>query len=60
MADAAPTRQAREVFAELRAHADEQLAGLEEVKEGGCSMFSDALRELGVQPIRLLPTGEGG
>jgi hypothetical protein len=55
MASAMPTAQAREVFAELRAHADEQLARLEEVKRGGCSMFSDALRELGVPAIRVLP-----
>jgi photosystem II stability/assembly factor-like uncharacterized protein len=58
MADAAPTRQAREVFEELSTHADKQLARLQEVKEGGCSMFSDALRELGVPPIRLLPADE--
>ncbi|HKV46413.1 MAG TPA: glycosyl hydrolase, partial [bacterium] len=58
MADAVPTRQVREVFGELRAHADAQLARLEAVKRGGCAMFSDALRELGVPPIRLLPAGE--
>ncbi|HLW60798.1 MAG TPA: glycosyl hydrolase [bacterium] len=58
MADAAPTRQMREVFAELRAQTDVQLARLETVKAGGCTMFSDALRELGVPPIRVLPAGD--
>jgi len=60
MADAAPTRQARALFAELRAHADTQLGRLETVKKGGVSMFSDALRELGVPPIRVRPAGGRG
>ena len=53
MADAAPTRQAQELLAELRARAAQQIARLEEIKKGGVSMFSDALQKLGVPPIRV-------
>lgn len=53
MADAAPTRQARELFAELAARADAQIGRLAEVKRRDCATFSDGLRELGVPPIRL-------
>ena len=53
MADAAPTRQARELFDELRGRADRQLERLNEIKRGGVSMFSDALVKLGVPPIKI-------
>lgn len=53
MADVAPTRQARELFAELTARADEQLVRLADVKQRDCVTFSDGLRELGVPPIRV-------
>jgi NifU-like protein involved in Fe-S cluster formation len=53
MADTAPTRQARELFDELRGRADRQIARLNEIKKGGVSMFSDALVKLGVPPIRI-------
>lgn len=55
MADAAPTRQAKEVFVELSAQADQRLARLQQLKKGGCSMFSDALKELGVPLISVRP-----
>ena len=51
--DGAPTRQARELFDELRRHAGRQLERLAEIKKGGVAMFSDALRKLGVPPIRI-------
>ena len=53
MAPAAPTRQTRERFAELRAKAEEQLGRLDRVKSQECALFSDALRELGIPPIRV-------
>lgn len=53
MADAAPTRQAKELFTEMRARAEQQLARLEEIKKGGVSMFSDALKKYGVPPITI-------
>ena len=51
MADAAPTRQTHEVFAELGSRADAQLARLRDIKTHGCAMFSDALKKLGVPLI---------
>jgi hypothetical protein len=51
--DGAPTRQARELFDELRGRANTQLERLAEIKKGGVAMFSDALQKLGVPPIKI-------
>ena len=54
-ADAAPTRQEREVLAELSARLDKQLAALREIEAGDLAGFNRMLRDLNV-PI----VGVGG
>ena len=56
---ARPTDQARELFEELRRRADAQLARLDEVKHREVAAFGDALRELGIPPIRMRPSATG-
>jgi hypothetical protein len=50
-ADAAPTRQSREVFAELSTHLDRQLTALQALIEGDLASVNDALRALEVPMI---------
>jgi photosystem II stability/assembly factor-like uncharacterized protein len=50
-ADAAPTRQAREVFAELSAHLDRQLTALHALIEGDLASLNDTLRAFEVPMI---------
>jgi len=60
MASSAPTRQMLELYVELEAKADAQLTGLEEVRNRECATFGDALRELGIPPIRVRPREDRG
>jgi len=60
MGTAAPTDQARELFAELRAKTDAQLDRLAEVKRREVAMFGNALRELGIPPIWVRGRGSRG
>jgi photosystem II stability/assembly factor-like uncharacterized protein len=55
-ADAAPTRQAQEVFDDLATQIDAQLARLRELRATDVAAFSDVLREAAVPPVRARTT----
>jgi hypothetical protein len=50
-ADAAPTRQATEVFAELSARVDQELSRWRALRDGDVAAFSDLIRRLAIPPV---------